>query len=120
LRLRCWRAALVFARRLRLRVACSCAVLRLPRPSPTGATLRASRKIRNAIPPNSTMQTMPTGMTTPVEIVLSAVPEAVVAVVAVLSSSSPAALLVKFEEDSEGAPKVPLEDGVSAPAAVGF
>ncbi len=63
---------------------------------------------------------MPTGMTTPVEMVLSEVPEAVVAVVAVLSSSSPAALLVKFEDDSEGALNASLEDGVSAPAAAGF
>ena len=119
LRLRCWRAALVFARRFRRRAACSWAVLRLPRPSPTGATLRASRKIRNAMPPSSTMQTMPTGMTTPVETLLSEVPEAVVTVFAALSSS-PAALPVKFDDDSEGAPKASLEDGVSAPAAAGF
>lgn len=62
---------------------------------------------------------MPTGMTTPVETLLKEVPEAVVAVVAVLSSS-PAALLVRLEEDSEGGLKASLEDAVSAPAAAAF
>ncbi len=119
LRLRCRRAALVFARRLRLRAACSCAVLRLPRPSPIGATLRASRKIRNAIPPNSTMQTMPTGMTTPVEMVLECRTRSCGRRCCGAFFFA-AALLVKFEDDSEGAPKAPLEDGVSAPAAAGF
>jgi hypothetical protein len=66
------------------------------------------------------METMATGMTTPVETLASEVPEAVVAVVAVFSSSSPAALPVKFEDDSEGALKASLEDAVPAPAAAAF
>ncbi len=63
---------------------------------------------------------MPTGMTTPVEMVLKDVPEAVVAVFAVVSSSSPAAPLVKLEDDSVGAPKSSPEDAVSAPPASAF
>lgn len=116
MRLRWRRAALALARRLRMRAARSCAEPAPGKPSATGATLRASRTMKKAIPPKRMAPTMKIGSRMLPETAVELEEAEEVDVVGVVASSSPP--LVRLESELEAPrPSLPVADPEAAPAA---